>query len=150
MSESRGLFLVKASLVLSLLVGLVILLFDGLLWFDNPQTGHATALIIFSGIQIFLLELLITRLRAGLRVLLYWSALYLIFLLLNPLTGPSMGIPVELFAMYLFGVSPVSSSPQFSCPFLCPPFIITYDLLIVLQIIILAALLNMRRKKQLT
>lgn len=81
-------------------------------------------------------------------MILFWSILYLVLLLLNPLTAPSIDMPIEVFTLYLMGFFPVSSTPQFSCPFLCPPFLITYDLLIVLQIILVATLLRNRRKQQ--
>ncbi|GBC71122.1 hypothetical protein HRbin02_00901 [Candidatus Calditenuaceae archaeon HR02] len=136
--------LVRVLLVLSILVGFIILAFDGLLWFDNPKTHHATALIAFTIIQLFIVGLLFFKPRVGFRLTFYWSMLYLIILLLNPLTAPAIGISVEAFALYLLGITPITSTPQFACPFLCPPFIITYDLLIIIQIIIIATFLRTR------
>lgn len=148
MSKSGVLLPVRICLALSLVVGLVILAFDGLLWFDNPRNGHATALVVFSVIQAFLLGFSFLRFQEAKRMILFWSILYLVLLLLNPLTAPSIDMPIEVFTLYLMGFFPVSSTPQFSCPFLCPPFLITYDLLIVLQIILVATLLRNRRKQQ--
>ncbi len=144
MSLSKTFTLIRVLLALSILVSFVILAFDGLLWFDNPKTHHATALIAFIIIQVSIGGLLFFKPRTGYRLAFYWAMLYLILLLLNPLTGPSIGIPVEAFALYLFGITPIASTPQFSCPFLCPPFIVSYDLLIIIQIIIIATFLRTR------
>lgn len=145
MSLGRTFFLIRILVVSSILVGVVILAFDGLLWFDNPKTYHATALIGFMLIQLVIAGLLFFKPHTGSRLAFYWSILYLAILLLNPLTGPAIGISVEDFARYLFGITPITSTPQFSCPFLCPPFIVTYDLLIIIQIIIIASMLRIRR-----
>ncbi len=146
MSGGKALSLVKVLLTLSILVGLVILAFDGLLWFDNPLNGHATALTVFTAVQVFIMALLFVRPRFGANVLFYWSLLYLVILLLNPLTGPVIGLTVQDFALYLFGITPVTSTPQFSCPFLCPPFIISYDLLLIIQAITAAVLFQTRKR----
>jgi hypothetical protein len=115
-------------------VGLIILSFDGLLWFDNPKDGHAYALIGFTLIQLLLLTGLFLLPRRTIRAAFYWSMIYLVLLLLNPLSGPAIGVSPAEFALYLFGLSPIGSFDNVSCPFLCPPFAITYDLLIVCQI----------------
>ncbi|MEM2041131.1 MAG: hypothetical protein QXI52_04405 [Nitrososphaerota archaeon] len=146
MAAGKSLLLIIFLLSLSIVVGLIILAFDGLLWFDNPLNGHATALVAFTAIQVLILVLLFARPWIGIRVVFYWSLLYLIILLLNPLTGPMVGISIEAFALYLFGVTPIASTPQFSCPFLCPPFVITYDLLIIIQLVIVVAVLSIQRR----
>ncbi len=119
------------------MVGLIILTFDGLLWYDNPKNGHAYALTAFTVIQLTLLSGRFLRSRWSVRATLYWSTTYLLLLLLNPLTGPTIGISPAEFALYLFGLSPIGSFDDVSCPFLCPPFAITYDLLIACQIAII-------------
>jgi uncharacterized membrane protein len=125
------------ALVISIVVGLIILSFDGLLWFDNPKNGHAYALIGFTVIQLLLLTGLFLRPRWTVRAAFYWSIIYLVLLLLNPLSGPAIGVSPAEFALYLFGLSPIGSFDNVSCPFLCPPFAVTYDLLIVCQIAII-------------
>jgi hypothetical protein len=122
------------ALVISIVVGLIILSFDGLLWFDNPKNGHAYALIAFTFIQLLLLTDLFLLPRWTVRAAFYWSIIYLLLLLLNPLSGPAIGVSPAEFALYLFGLSPIGSFDNVSCPFLCPPFAVTYDLLIVCQI----------------
>jgi len=94
--------------VISIAVGLIILAFDGLLWFENPKNGHAYALIAFTVIQLLLLSDLL-RSRRAVRASLYWSTVYLLLLLLNPLTGPAIGISPAEFALYLFGLTPIGS-----------------------------------------
>ncbi|MEM1937806.1 MAG: hypothetical protein QXV14_06705 [Candidatus Caldarchaeum sp.] len=124
-------------LVLSLLTGLLILLFDGLLWFDNPKNGHAYSLFVFSAVQlILLLGVVMGRKWAG-KAVPYWAASYLAMLLLNPLTGPSIGVQPSEFAAYLFGLTPISSFNSVSCPFLCPPFAVSYLVLTIIQPILL-------------
>ena len=125
------------ALVISIVVGLIILSFDGLLWFDNPKNGHAYALIGFTVIQLLLLTDLFFRPRWTVRAAFYRSMIYLLLLLLNPLSGQAIGVSPTEFALYLFGLSPIGSSDNVSCPFLCPPFAVTYDLLIVCQIAII-------------
>jgi len=124
--------------ILSIIVGAIILAFDGLLWFDNPVNGHAYALVIFVIIQAVVLGVFVNRAMLGVKLMLAWSIIYLILLLLNPLTGPVIGIPPDRFAAYLVGIAPFAGSPEISCPFTCPPFIITYDLLIIFQVLIIA------------
>lgn len=124
-------------LVISIVVGLLILIFDGLLWFDNPKNGHAYALIAFTIIQLALLYGLFRSPHRATKAINYWSAIYLVLLLLNPLTGPFIGVSPAQFASYLFGITPIPSFNGVSCPFLCPPFAISYDLLIACQIAIL-------------
>jgi len=132
----RSGFALTVALVISIVVGLIILSFDGLLWFDNPKNGHAYALIGFTLIQLLLLTGLFLRPRWTVRAAFYWSMIYLLLLLLNPLSGPAIGVSPAEFALYLFGLSPIGSFDNVSCPFLCPPFAVTYDLLIVCQIAI--------------
>jgi hypothetical protein len=132
----RSGFALTVALVISIVVGLIILSFDGLLWFDNPKNGHAYALIGFTFIQLLLLTGLFFRPRRTIRAAFYWSMIYLLLLLLNPLSGPAIGVSPTEFALYLFGLSPIGSFDNVSCPFLCPPFAVTYDLLIVCQIAI--------------
>ncbi|MEM2746493.1 MAG: hypothetical protein QXK69_08275 [Candidatus Caldarchaeum sp.] len=67
----------------------------------------------------------------------YWAASYLAILLLNPLTGPSIGVQPSEFAAYLFGLTPISSFNSVSCPFLCPPFAVSYLILTIIQPIML-------------
>jgi hypothetical protein len=122
------------ALVISIVVGLIILSFDGLLWFDNPKNGHAYALIGFTFIQLLLLTGLFFRPRWTVRAAVYWSMIYLVLLLLNPSSGPAIGVSPAEFALYLLGRSPIGSFDNVSCPFLCPPFAVTYDLLIMCQI----------------
>ncbi len=69
------------------MVGLIILTFDGLLWYDTPKNGHAYALIAFTVIQLTLLSGRFLRSRWSVRATLYWSTTYLL-LLLNPLNRP--------------------------------------------------------------
>jgi hypothetical protein len=132
----RSGFALTVALVLSIVVGLIILSFDGLLWFDNPKNGHAYALIGFTFIQLLLLTGLFLCPRWTVRAAFYWSMIYLLLLLLNPLSGPAIGVSPTEFALYLLGLSPIGSFDNVSCPFLCPPFAVTYDLLIVCQIAI--------------
>jgi uncharacterized membrane protein len=142
----RSGFALTVALVISIVVGLIILSFDGLLWFDNPKNGHAYALIAFTFIQLLLLTGLFLRPRWTVRAAFYWSMIYLLLLLLNPLSGPAIGVSPAEFALYLFGLSPIGSFDNVSCPFLCPPFAVTYDLLIVCQIaIIIFARREMKR-----
>jgi len=142
----RSGFALTVALVISIVVGLIILSFDGLLWFDNPKNGHAYALIGFTLIQLLLLTGLFLRPRWTVRAAFYWSMIYLLLLLLNPLSGPAIGVSPAEFALYLFGLSPIGSFDNVSCPFLCPPFAVTYDLLIVCQIaIIIFARREMKR-----
>jgi hypothetical protein len=115
-------------------VGLIILSFDGLLWFDNPKDGHAYALIGYTLIQLLFLKGLFLLSRWTVRAAFYWSMIYLLLLLLDPSSGPAISISPAEFALYLFGLSPIGSFDNVSCPFLCPPFAVTYDLLIVCQI----------------
>lgn len=131
--------------ILSIIVGALILALDGLLWFDNPKNGHAYALILFTVIQAAILGVFIRGERLGVKIMLAWSVIYLVLLLLNPLTGPFIGISPDMFALYLFGVAPLSGSPGVSCPFMCPPFIVSYDLLIVFQIAIITLAYRSRR-----
>ena len=134
------------ALVISIVVGLIILSFDGLLWFDNPKNGHAYALIGFTVIQLLLLTGLFLRPRRTVRAAFYWSIIYLLLLLVNPLSGPAIGVSPTEFALYLFGLHPIGSFDNVSCPFLCPPFAVTYDLLIMCQIaIIIFARREMKR-----
>jgi uncharacterized membrane protein len=126
-------FALTVALVISIVVGLIILSFDGLLWFDNPKNGHAYALIGFTLIQLLLLRGLFLLPRWTVRTAFYWSIIYLLLLLLNPLSGPAIGVSPAEFALYLFGLSPIGSFDNVSCPFLCPPFAVTYDLLITCQ-----------------
>jgi uncharacterized membrane protein len=134
------------ALVISIVVGLIILSFDGLLWYDNPKNGHAYALIAFTVIQLLLLMGRFLRPRRTVRAAFYWSIIYLLLLLLNPLSGSAIGVSPAEFALYLFGLSPIGSFDNISCPFLCPPFAVTYDLLIVCQIaIIIFARREMKR-----
>ena len=136
----------NVTLVISIAVGLIILAFDGLLWFENPKNGHAYALIAFTVIQLILLSGRFLRSRWAVRAALYWSTIYLLLLLLNPLTGPAIGISPAEFALYLFDLTPIGSFDNVSCPFLCPPFVITYDLLIACQIaLIVSARREMKR-----
>ncbi len=119
--------------------------FDGLLWFDNPKNWHAYALIAFIIIQATVLGLFIKGTRFGLKAMLSWSIIYLALLLLNPLSGPVIGLSPESFALYLLGITPFPGSPDISCPFMCPPFIVSYDLLIIFQIAIIVLALGSRR-----
>jgi hypothetical protein len=134
------------ALLISIVVGLIILSFDGLLWFDNPKNGHAYALIGFTVIQLLFLTGLFFSPRRTIRAAFYWSIIYLVLLLLNPLSGPAIGVSPAKFALYPFGLSPVGSFDNVSCPFLCPPFAVTYDLLIVCQMaVIIFARREMKR-----
>jgi uncharacterized membrane protein len=133
----RSGFALTVALVISIVVGLIILSFDGLLWFDNPKNGHAYALIAFTVIQLLLLTGRFLRPRWTVRAAFYWSIIYLLLLLVNPLSGPAIGVSPTEFALYLFGLSPIGSFDNVSCPFLCPPFAVTYDLLIVCQIAVI-------------
>lgn len=126
-----------AALAASIVLGILILSFDGLLWFDNPKNGHAYALIAFTVIQLILLGGRFLNPNRATRAVMYWSLIYLVLLLLNPLSGPVIGLSPVQFASYLFGVTPIPSFDGVSCPFLCPPFVISYDLLIACQIAIL-------------
>jgi len=123
----------------------VILVFDGLLWLDNPKNGHAYALIVFTLIQVVLLGSLLSRRGWAVRATLYWAAIYLVMLVLNPLTGPAIGISPAEFALYLLGVTPVSGDGGLSCPLYCPSLVISYDVLIASQVLIIAAALRSRR-----
>ncbi|MCS6769038.1 MAG: hypothetical protein NZ570_01190 [Candidatus Caldarchaeum sp.] len=129
--------LLAALLILSIAVGVLMLLFDGLLWFDNPKNGHAYSLVVFTLIQLFLLAGVFAGRAGATKAVASWAAAYLAMLLLNPLTGPAIGISPTEFAMYLFGLTPVSSFDGVSCPFLCPPFAVSYTVLVVLQAILL-------------
>ncbi len=133
-------------LILSTAFGAVILAFDGLLWLDNPKNGHAYALIAFTLIPVFLLGVLLAGRGWAVRATLYWAAAYLVMLALNPLTGPAIGISPAEFALYLFGVSPISGDGGLSCPLYCPPLVISYDILLVCQIVIIVGALRSLRR----
>jgi hypothetical protein len=79
-------------LIVSIVFGAETLAFDGLLWLDNPKNGHAYALIVFTLIQVVLLGSLLSRRGWAVKATLYWAAIYLVMLVLNPLTGPAIGI----------------------------------------------------------
>ncbi len=132
-------------LIVSIVFGAVTLAFDGLLWLDNPKNGHAYALIVFTLIQVVLLGSLLSRRGWAVKATLYWAAIYLVMLVLNPLTGPAIGISPAEFALYLLGVTPVSGDGGLSCPLYCPPLVISYDVLIASQVLIIAAALRSRR-----
>jgi hypothetical protein len=132
-------------LIISIVFGAIILVFDGLLWLDNPKNGHAYALIVFTLIQVVLLGSILSRRAWAVRATLYWASIYLAMLALNPLTGPAIGISPAEFALYLFGITPISGDGGLSCPLYCPPLLISYDVLILAQVLIIAAALRSRR-----
>lgn len=130
----RGLTL--AWLVLSLLLSGLILAYDGLLWADNPKTGHAYALIGFGVIDLVLLVLVVGMPKVGLQSSFVWGLVQLVLMLANPLTAGAIGLSPGEFANYLFGLKPYSGSPKISCPYLCPPFAYSYDALMLLQLLL--------------
>ncbi|MCS6788757.1 MAG: hypothetical protein NZ733_05660 [Aigarchaeota archaeon] len=94
--QAKPNMIVTILLAASILVGIIILAFDGLLWFDNPKNGHAYALISFIAVKALLLFGVITAKSWALRGVFYWAITYLLMLLLNPLTGPAIGLsPIE-------------------------------------------------------
>lgn len=139
---------IVALLIASVILGILILALDGLLWFDNPKNGHAHALIAFTAVQLVLLAPTIAGKRWTLKIATIWSLVYLVLLILNPLTvylwAPE--ITVADFAAYLFGISPIASFDAVNCPVLCPPFLISYDLLIVVQVLLAVSCIKALRR----
>ncbi len=119
-------------LALSVILRILILAFDGLLWYDNPLNGHAYALVLFTVVDLALLGLVVSG--RGYRAVFIWATLQTLALALNPLTGFTINITPAEFASYLFGLTPIESTSDFSCPFLCPPFRYSYAALLIIQI----------------
>ena len=126
--------LLLSALLISVILRIVILAFDGLLWFDNPINGHAYALLVFTVVDAVLIGAVAVG-RGG-RSVLVWAILQILALALNPFTAFTLGISVQEFASYLYGLTPLSSTDSFSCPFLCPPFRYSYTALLLTQIAI--------------
>jgi len=124
--------LLLSALLLSAILRLIILAFDGLLWFDNPVTGHAYALLVFTVVDVVLIGTVAAG--RGVNIVLLWAILQTIALALNPFTAFTINISVTEFASYLFGLTPIGSTDRFSCPFLCPPFRFSYTALLVVQL----------------
>jgi hypothetical protein len=144
---TRGLqALVALWLLLSIALSALILAYDGLLWADNPKTGHAYALAAFTVIDVLLLIVVLASPRLGFRASYAWGLVQLVLMLLNPLSASFIGLSVGAFASYLFGLEPVRSFGSVSCPYLCPPFAVSYDLLLIVQLLLfVSALLGWRR-----
>ncbi len=136
--------IVLTFLLISAILGGLILAFDGLLWLDNPKTGHAYGLIGFVVLDVvFIASIALLPRRQRLYLALsIWGALKIIFLILNPLTGPQIGITPSEFAAYLFGLTPITGP---SCPFECPPFRFTYLLLLLVHIPIVYSSVRLRK-----
>jgi len=129
-------------LLVSVIIRIVILVFDGLLWFDNPKNGHATALVVFTVIDLILVGFVITRVERGFISTAVYGFFQFIIMLANPLTGPAIGISPTDFAAYLFGISTISGptimvdNSSVACPFDCPPFRYSYPILMIVQLFI--------------
>ncbi len=139
----------KATILIFLLASVIlsgiILAYDGLLWLDNPKTGHAYGLIFLVVVDvIFIASLPLAPARRRLySALTFWVGLKILLLLLNPLTGPQIGISPSEFAAYLFGLAPISS-PE--CPLECPPLRFTYLILLLVHIPLLYGSARLRKK----
>jgi hypothetical protein len=119
-------------LALSAVLRILILSFDGLLWYDNPVNGHAYALVVFTVVDLVLMGVVVAG--RGYRTVFIWAILQTLALALNPLTAFTLNITPADFASYLFGLTPIESTSSFSCPFLCPPFRYSYTALLIIQI----------------
>jgi len=137
--------LLAALLFRSIVLGVIILAFDGLLWFDNPKNGHAYALAAFTAISVVLLGLVVAKPRVGFTAAAVWATLQFLMMAADPLSGPQIGISPGEFALYLYGITPISSTSQFSCPFECPPFRYSFAVLLVVQLALAAVAWRARR-----
>lgn len=129
--------MVAGLLAIIALLGVLILMFDRILWETAP--AHAYALIVFVIID-FAASALVFAKPSGMTFTLVgvWNAVRIIIQIGDILLGPSLGLTYSQFASYLF--NPANANPP--NPTGIPGASI--DLIVILEIIVISVALKIR------
>jgi len=101
-------------LALSAVLRILILSFDGLLWYDNPVNGHAYALVVFTVVDLVLMGVVVAG--RGYRTVFIWAILQTLALALNPLTAFTLNITPADFASHPSNPPAASPAPSYAHP----------------------------------